>query len=54
MAFMSTAGKNEGYKPDWSRTVFVAREKHWRARKIKEAVMINAVNPTKIYEVGEL
>ena len=23
------------------------REKHWRARKIKEAVLINAVNPTK-------
>ena len=23
------------------------REKHWRARKIKEAVLINATNPTK-------
>ena len=23
-----------GHKPDWSGTVFVAKEKHWRARKI--------------------
>ena len=45
--FYEHSRKNEGHKPDWSRTVFVAREKHWRARKIKEAVMINAVNPTK-------
>ena len=27
--------------------MFVEREKHWRARKIKEAVLINAINPTK-------
>ena len=36
-----------GHKPDWSGTVFVAKEKHWRARKIKEAILINALNPTK-------
>ena len=38
-----------GYKPDWRGTVFVAKEKHWRARKIKEAIqnLINALNPTK-------
>ena len=39
--------RNKGHKPDWSKTVFVEREKHWRARKIKEAVLINAINPTK-------
>ena len=27
--------------------MFVESEKHWRARKIKEAVLINAVNPMK-------
>ena len=32
---------------DWSKTVFVAIEKHWRATKIKEAFLINAFNPTK-------
>ena len=37
MAFMSTPEvKCDIYKPDWSGTVFVAKEKHWRARKTKE------------------
>ena len=26
------------------------REKHWIARKVKEAILINAVNPTKKIE----
>ena len=33
-----------GHKPDWSGMVFVAKEKHWRARKIKEAILINALS----------
>ena len=32
--------------------MFVEREKHWRARKIKEAVLINAINPTKDVQNG--
>ena len=32
--------------------MFVEREKHWKARKIKEAVLINAVNPTKNVRSG--
>ena len=32
--------------------MFVEREKHWRARKIKEAVLINAVNPTRDVRSG--
>ena len=48
-----------GHEPNWNGTVFVAKEKHWWARKIKEAIMINAINPTKNvqrggnYEFGE-
>ena len=42
-----------GHKLDWSGTVFVAKEKHWRARKIKEAIIINALNPTKTCGMGE-
>ena len=36
-----------GHETDWSGTVFVVREKHWRAKKIKKAVLITAINPTK-------
>ena len=41
-----------GHEPYWNRAVFVAKEKHWRARKIKEAIMINAINPTKNVQRG--
>ena len=41
-----------GHKPDWSGTVFEAKEKHWRARKIKEAILIHAY-PTKNVRNGE-
>ena len=30
--------------------MYVEREKHWMARKVKEAILINAVNPTKKIE----
>ena len=40
--------------PDWSKTVFVEKEKHWRARKIMEAVLINAPNAKKnVRHVGD-
>jgi len=29
-----------------------SKEKHWRARKIKEAIIINAINPTKNVQSG--
>ena len=48
----ATSRRNKENKPDWSKTVFVEREKHWRANKIKEAVLINAVNPTKNVQSG--
>ena len=42
--------RGEGYLPDWKKAVYVEREKHWMARKVKEAILINAVNPTKKIE----
>ena len=44
--------KGEGHLPDWEKVVYVEREKHWMARKVKEALLINAVNPTKKIEAG--
>ena len=41
-----------GHEPKWNGTVFVAKEKHWWARKIKEAIVINAINPTKNVQSG--
>ena len=35
---------------DFPPAVYVEREKHWMARKVKEAILINAVNPTKKIE----
>ena len=32
--------------------MFVAKEKHWRARQIKEAILINTLNPTKNMQRG--
>ena len=32
--------------------MFVEKEKHWRARKIKEAALINVLNPTKYVRNG--
>ena len=32
--------------------MFVERKKQWRAKKIKEAVLINAVNPTRNVRSG--
>ena len=46
MACMNTAEETKGINRIGAR-VFVERENHWRARKIKEAVLINAINPTK-------
>ena len=34
--------------------MYVEREKHWMARKVKEAPLIFAVNPTKKIEAGKI
>ena len=50
--FYMHSKKGEGHLPDWEKVVYVEREKHWMARKVKEALLINAVNPTKKIEAG--
>ena len=45
--FYAHIKKNEGHTIDWDRAVFLDKEKHWRGRKIKEAIFINEQNPTK-------
>ena len=37
---------------DWEKVVYVEKEKHWMARKVKEAILIAAVFPTKKIEAG--
>ena len=44
--------RGSGHLADWEKVVYVEREKHWTVRKVKEAVLINAVNPTKKIEAG--
>ena len=34
--------------------MYVEREKNWMARKVKEAILINAVNHTKKIEADEV
>ena len=36
----------KGHTIDWDRAVFLDK-KHWRGRKIKQSLFINAQNPTK-------
>ena len=44
--------RGEGHVANWEKVVYVEREKHWMARKVKEAILINAVSPTKKIEAG--
>ena len=39
--------RNKGHTVEWKDDVFIDREKHWKGRKIKEALYINAQNPKK-------
>ena len=39
--------ENKGHKIECENVVFLDHEKHWKRRKIKEAIYINAINPTK-------
>ena len=45
--FFCHVKENAGHKIDWESAVFVDYEKNWIRRKIKEAIYINAINPTK-------
>ena len=48
MGFMHTyLKKNKGHTIDWDQAVFLDKEKNWSGRKVKEALFINAQNPTK-------
>ena len=42
--------RGEGHVANWEKVVYVEKKKHWMARKVKEAILINAVNPTKKIE----
>ena len=44
--FFNHIKENLGHKIHWDKVVFLDFEKNWRRRKIKEAVYINATNPT--------
>ena len=45
--FYSHMKKNGGHQIEWGKCVFLDKEKNWRRRKIKEAIYINAINPTE-------
>ena len=49
-AFYSHIQGNKGHRIEWEDCVYLDREKNWRRRKIKEAVYINALNPTESME----
>ena len=44
--FFCHVKENAGHKIDWDKVVFVDYEKNWKRRKVKEAIYINAINPT--------
>ena len=39
--------RNQGHTMEWKDAIFIDRERHWKGRKIKEALYINAQNPRK-------
>ena len=45
--FYSHMKKSGGHQIEWGKCVFLDKEKNWRRRKIKEAIYINAINPTE-------
>ena len=38
--------ENKGHKINWDKALYLDYEKNWKRRKIKEAIYINAINPT--------
>ena len=45
-AFYSHLQKNDDHEINWEEVVYLDKEKNWKGRKIKEAIYINALNPT--------
>ena len=37
---------NQNYKINWEKIIFLDKEDHWKGRKLKEALYINALNPS--------
>ena len=48
----SKCGK--GHVANWEKVAYVEREKHCMAKKVKEVILINAVNPMKQVEASEI
>ena len=48
--FYSHLKRNKGHSVNWEGAVFLDREKHWRGRKIKEALFINSQNPARVID----
>ena len=42
--FYAYIRRNKGHTVEWKDAVFIDREKHWKGRKIKEALYIHAQN----------
>ena len=50
MVFYSHLKKNKGHSVNWEGAMFLDPEKHWRGRKIKEALFINSQNPVRVID----
>ena len=37
--------RNQDHKINWEKIIFLDKEDHWKRRKLKEALYINALNP---------
>ena len=48
--FCNHVEENKGHKIEWEKVIFLDHEKHRKRRKIKEAIYINAINPTKVVD----
>jgi len=46
--------RNRGHTVEWRDAVFIDKEKHWKGRKIKEALYINAQNPKKTVDKSRI
>ena len=53
-AFYSHLQKNEDHEINWEEVVYLDKEKNWKGRKIKEAIYINAINPTSTIKQEKL
>jgi hypothetical protein len=46
--------ENKGHKINWDKALYLDYEKNWKRRKIKEAIYINAINPTTTMSKKEM